>query len=173
MDGATLVPVVCLNALGNTQLRPERSRELEGGFDATLWNGRFSVLWTQYNKTRFDAILTIPVPPSVSGTGAGGSAIEKNIGTIQNTGTELTLDANVVQRRSVSWHVGGNLTKNNSLVGRLNKGQLPTQNKRELGGVWVGPGYPLFGPVDETDRRFADANHDGIIEPEGSCTAIR
>ena len=43
IDGATNVPAVCLNALGNTQPRPERSRELEGGFDATLWNGRLSI----------------------------------------------------------------------------------------------------------------------------------
>ena len=159
VDGATLTPAVCLNALGNTQLRPERSRELEGGIDATLWNGRLSVLWTQYKKTRFDAILTIPVPPSVSGPGWGGSSIEKNIGTIQNTGTELTVDVNVLQRRSLSWHVGGNLTKNNSLVGRLNKGQLPNKS------LGVVPGYPLFGQWTKQIVSFADVNHDGILEP--------
>ena len=159
VDGETLVPAVCLNALGNTQLRPERSRELEGGLDATLWNGRLSLSWTQYNKTRFDAILTIPVAPSVSGPGWGGSAIEENIGVIQNTGTELTVDGNVVQRRSVSWHIGGNLTKNNSLVERLNTGQVPNKS------LGVVPGYPLFGQWTKSIVGFADANHDGIIEP--------
>ena len=160
IDGSTLTPAVCLNALGNTQLRPERSRELEGGIDATLWNGRLSLLYTQYNKTRFDAILTIPVPPSVTGLGWGGTAIEKNIGTIQNTGTELTVDAMLLQRRALSWHVGGNLTKNNSLVGRLDKGQLPNKS------LGVVPGYPLFGQWTKSIVNFADVNHDGLIEPE-------
>ena len=158
LDGSTLVPAVCLNALGNTQLRPERSRELEGGVDATLWNGHLSLLWTQYNKTRFDAILTIPVPPSVMGLGWGGTAIEENIGTIQNTGTEVTADAMLLQRRALSWHVGGNLTKNNSQVGRLNKGQLPNKT------LGVVPGYPLFGQWTKAIASFVDVNHDGIIE---------
>jgi outer membrane receptor protein involved in Fe transport len=67
LDNQTEVPAVCLNALGNTQLQPERTTELEGGVDATLWQGRISLTYTQYDKTRHDAILDIPVAPSVGG----------------------------------------------------------------------------------------------------------
>ena len=67
LDGSTILPEVVISQIGNTQLRPETSRELEGGFDAELLHGRFSMTWTQYNKTKYHAILAIPVAPSVYG----------------------------------------------------------------------------------------------------------
>jgi TonB-dependent SusC/RagA subfamily outer membrane receptor len=164
LDGNTTVSTVCLSSLGNTQLRPERSHELEGGFDATLWRGRLSLTYTQYNKTRTDAILDIPVAPSVYG--GGSDDIEKNIGVIRNTGTELTANAIVLQSRAVSWTVGANLSNDNNLVVRLNPGQAPIVLARGSGGIQerVTPGYPLFGEWALPIAGFADANHDGIIE---------
>ena len=162
------VPAVCLNALGNTQLHPERSVELEGGADATLWQGRLSVTYTQYNKTRRDAILSIPVAPSVSGTGLGGAYIEKNVGVIRNTGSEMTIDAMVFQHQTVSWHVGANLSNDNNLVVRLNAGQPPiVLNSGQAGDSQerVTAGYPLFGEWALPIASVIDANHDGIIEP--------
>ena len=50
-------------------------------------------------------------------------SIEKNIGVIRNTGTELTFDAMVLQRRALSWHVGMNLSNDNNVLVSLNKGR--------------------------------------------------
>ena len=166
LDGTTTVPAVCLNALGNTLLRPERTRELEGGVDATLWQGRLSLTYTRYDKTTQDAVLSIPVAPSV----AGGWSIEKNIGVIRNTGTELTLNATVLESRALSWNVGANLSNDNSLVVRLNPGQAPicynsTGSGGPCSGTRIVAGYPLFGEWAVPIASFADANHDGIIEP--------
>ena len=161
LDGSTEVPAVCLNALGNTQLRPERTSQLEGGFDATLWQGRLTLTYTQYNKTRHDAILSIPVAPSVSGDGSGGTNYEKNIGVIRNTGTELTANAFVLQTRAASWKVGANLSNDNNLVVRLNPGQAPIVFGD---GTRVVAGYPVFGRWAQPIVSFVDANHDGIIE---------
>ena len=160
--GQTAVPAVCLNSLGNTQLRPERSSELEGGFDATLWQGRLTVTYTQYNKTRHDAILSIPVSPDV-----WGSSIEKNIGVIRNTGTELTMNAFVLQSRAVSWNVGANLSNDNNVVVRLNPGQPPFCLDGDLknGGACLKAGFPLFGLWARPITSFVDVNHDGVIEP--------
>ncbi|HXC25794.1 MAG TPA: TonB-dependent receptor plug domain-containing protein [Gemmatimonadaceae bacterium] len=164
---STFVPAVCLNSLGNTQLRPERSSELEGGIDATLWRGRLTLTYTQYNKTRHDAILSIPVAPSVSGGGLGGSSYFKNIGVIRNTGTELTINAFLLQSQAVSWNVGANLSSNNSLVISLNPGQPPIcfGAGDPCQGTQIIAGYPLFGEWAKSIVSFADANHDGIIEP--------
>jgi TonB-linked SusC/RagA family outer membrane protein len=165
----TGVSTVTLSALGNTQLRPERSSELEGGFDATLFRGRLSLTYTQYNKTRTDAILNIPVAPSVSGFDGQLSSIDKNIGEIRNTGTEVTMNATLVQSRMLSWSAGANLSNNNNLVVRLNPGQPPIVLNNALTGTGVEervtPGYPLFGEWARPILSFADANHDGIIEP--------
>ena len=166
LDGSTNVPGVCLDALGNTQLRPERSSELEGGFDATLWRGRVSLTYSQYTKTRRDAILEIPVAPSVSGIAGNRFSIEKNIGEIRNTGTEVTVNATLIQTRALSWNIGANLSNNNSLVVRLNPGQAPLcfGAGTPCQGPRVVAGYPLFGEWAQPIASFADANHDGIIE---------
>ena len=160
IDGTTEVSAVCLSTLGNTQLRPERTRELEGGVDATLWNGRLTVTYTQYTKQTQDAILDIPVAPSATGL----SSMSTNIGVIRNTGTELTANATILESRALSWNVGVNLSNNNNLMVRLNKGQQIIQTSTGYAQTRVVPGYPLFGLWAQPIASFVDANHDGIIE---------
>lgn len=155
LNGAQ-VPVVKLGSLGNTQLHPERSRELEGGFDVTLWNDRFSMTYTQYDKTRKDAIISVPVAPSVF----GGAMISDNIGEVRNTGTEITVNAKLLNSRVLGWNVGSNLTNDNNRLVHLNPGKLPDYN------TGLVPGYPLWGRWVLPIRAFADQNHDGIIEKE-------
>ena len=161
LNGVT-VPGACLTALGNTQLHPERSRELEGGFDVTLWNGRVTMTYTQYNKTRTDAIINVPVAPSVSNctvvTFADLCQIAENIGNVRNTGTELTANVTVLESRALSWNVGANLSNDNNLLVHLNPGQSPNYN------LGIVPGYPLFGRWVLPILSYADQNQDGVIE---------
>jgi outer membrane receptor protein involved in Fe transport len=154
LNGVT-VPVVGLTTLGNTRLHPERSRELEGGLETTLWNGRVSVTYTRYNKTRKDAILVVPVAGSVAG---GMFSLTENIGEVRNTGTEATVNAALLESRAFSWNVGANLSNNNNELVHLNAGQIPDSVRGLV------PGYPLFGRWLYPIRMFADQNHDGVIE---------
>ena len=153
-----VVPVVCLNSLGNTQLRPERSREIEGGADATLWNGRLSVTYTQFNKTRIDAIISIPIAPSVIDPTGNAFNQARNIGEVRNTGTELTVNAMVLESRALSWNMGVNLSNINNLLVHLNPRETPDT------ALGIVPGYPLFGQWVRPVLSFADQNKDGIIE---------
>ena len=169
LDGVTTMPAVCINALGNTLLRPERSSELEGGFDATLWQGRLNVTVSHYNKTRHDAILAIPVAQSVFSGGIGQFSIQKNIGVVRNTGAEVTVTATPAQSRALSWTIGGNFSQNTNVVVRLNHGQLPIV-LNGLGATTalqprVQAGYPLFGEFARPILGYADANQNGIIDP--------
>lgn len=171
LDGVTQTPAVCINALGNTVLRPERSSELEGGFDATLWQNRLSITYSQYNKTRHDAIIPIPVAQSVFSNGYGVFSIQKNIGVVRNTGTEVTLTAIPVQSRVFAWTVGANFSKNDNVVVRLNKGQLPIIMNGGTSDPIANPiqtrvqaGYPLFGEFVRPILAYADVNQDGVIE---------
>ena len=103
LDTNEPVTVVDLNSLGNTKLVPERSNETEGGIDATLFRGRVNVTATGYYKMRFDAILNVPVAPSVGVGNAldldGIGQQQKNIGTVRNEGMEFTFSA-------VPWEIG-------------------------------------------------------------------
>jgi TonB-dependent SusC/RagA subfamily outer membrane receptor len=162
LNDTTTVPVAFVTTLGNTQLRPERSSELEGGFDAELWHGRLTLAYTQYNKTRHNAIVSVPVAPSAVPSRVN-SGVYLNIGEVRNTGIELSMTAQILQSRAVSWTVSGNLSNNNNKVVHLNDGlsQIPLGSNE-----FIKPGYPLFSQWARPIASFIDANVDGIIEDE-------
>jgi TonB-dependent SusC/RagA subfamily outer membrane receptor len=150
-----------VSSIGNTELRPERSNELEGGFDADLWRGRLHLEVTKYRKKRNDAIISVPVAPSV----AGGGQIRKNIGVIRNSGLEISANAQVIERGRIAWNIGGSISRDRSVVERLNKGQDPIV----VGGngsltTRVVPGYPLFGRWVTPILGYADVNGNGLID---------
>jgi len=160
-----LVTTTQLTTLGNTQLKPERSTETEGGFDADLFDSRLSITMTGYHKMRFDALMQVPLPPSVGGAGVVSglpSTVLKNIGVIRNTGLELTLGFEAVRSDLVTWSGQLNFTRNRNMVISLGPGIAPfflSQNQR------VAAGYPLFGFWARPVVGYADVNHDGVIEP--------
>lgn len=156
IDGATFLPDVSLSTLGNTQLHPERDGELEGGFDANLWNGRLQLTYTQYTKTAHDAIIAIPVAVSASGDIANSQSV--NIGVIRNAGQEATVNMQLWDQRAFSWNVQANFSHNSNRVIRLNPGFDP------LYSIGIVPGFPLFGRWVRPIVGFADANGNGIID---------
>jgi TonB-linked SusC/RagA family outer membrane protein len=157
LDGG-FQPATQIYQLGNAQLRPERSTEIEGGFDADLFHDWISIGLTAYRKMRFDAIMSVPVAPSVYGT----TSILENIGDVRNTGIEGTLSTQFLRTDLVAWSAAFNLTRNHNLVTRLGPGVVPfgTNDAR------VVAGYPLFSRWAKPILAYTDANHDGIIEPD-------
>jgi hypothetical protein len=158
--GATQVPLVQLSTLGNTHLRPERTGELEGGFDLGFGNDRLQLTVTLHNDITHDAIIQIPVPPSVSGNGTAGTTISKNIGVVRNTGTELTLNTRLLDSRAVSWTANAAFSKNTNKVQRLN----PGESTIIIGNSRIQAGYPLGGQWAPPIVLYADANQNGIID---------
>jgi len=159
--GSTSSGSVLVKTLGNSELRPERSSEIEGGFEADLWASRLSVDVTGYRKMRHDAIVNVPVPGSVN----GGGSINKNIGLIRNAGAEFSANARVVEASNIGWDVQVKMSSNTNRVVRLNPGQKPIELFNGLGVVSrVKAGYPLFGWWAYPVRGYRDANHDGILQ---------
>ena len=152
---SAVFPSVVLQTLGNTQLRPETSRELEGGFEAAFWQGRASVTYNRYTKTRFNAIIDVPIAPSVVGPIPDRQV---NVGEVRNTGTEMTLNLTPIQRRDLSWTVGANLSNDNNRVVKLAPGFVPNER------LGIVAGYPLFSDWVRPIVGYADLNHNGIIE---------
>ena len=155
---SSLVNATTVTSLGNTQLRPERSSEWEGGVDTDLLNARLSVALTAYRKMRYDAIMPVPIPLSVYGS----QNIERNIGTIRNTGFELLVSAQIARSAPLSWSASMSLSSNQNLVVSLGPGVFPFGSTN---GTRVAGGYPLNGYWARPIIGFYDANHDGIIEP--------
>ena len=71
---------------GNSRLRPERSRELELGFDAELLQDRLGLEVTWFGKRSKDLLFRLPVPPS---TGFRLSPLV-NVGAVENEGWEIS-----------------------------------------------------------------------------------
>jgi len=157
------VTTAVLSTLGNAQLRPERSTETEGGFDADLFDSRLSVSLSAYRKMRHDALMSVPLPPSVGGAGYGGPpAVLRNIGVVRNTGLELTLGTHLVRSALVDWSADLGVARNHNLVVSLGPGVDPlflSSTQR------VVAGYPLFGYWARPILGYADRNHDGVIQP--------
>lgn len=145
-----------LDKLGNTQLRPERSTEFEGGFDADLLDSRLSVELTTYRKLQVDALQLVEVAPSVNG---GGSQLI-NIGNIRNTGLELTVTPTLVRSPLLTWSAEIHYSRNNNILTKLGKGVAPNKTQG-----WV-EGYPLGSRWAQPILGFADQNSDGVLESE-------
>ncbi|MGH7558163.1 MAG: TonB-dependent receptor domain-containing protein [Gemmatimonadota bacterium] len=58
------LPTVTPDQFGNPDLGPERSREVEVGLDAGLWDDRIGVAVTYYDKVTEDALVARTVAPS-------------------------------------------------------------------------------------------------------------
>ncbi len=155
--------VLNLNGIGNTVLRPERSTEWEGGFDTDFWDSRVTLGVTYFRQRTLDALINLPVPISVVSTPSGTPITQqRNIGTVDNSGLELTLNSTLVQRREISWNFNGSFS---STKNRLVKLGIKNADTLVGGGmVRFAVGYPLFGRWERSVAGYADLNGDGIIQ---------
>ena len=160
VEGAETRGVV-FSAVGNPDLKPERSTELEVGVDGTFWNSRLTTEFTYYNKSSRDALVERVLPPSL-GVGLTTNATAtrfENLGEVRNSGFEALVNAQLVQRDAFGWDVTLNgSTNSNELV---DLGGLPTivtsSSIRQV------EGYPLNGYWSPRLRSFADADGNRII----------
>jgi TonB-dependent SusC/RagA subfamily outer membrane receptor len=148
-------PAVIANAIGNSNLKPERATEFEGGFDSQLFGGRISLDLTYYSKYSRDALIARVVPPSV---GSGSTTRLENLGAVKNAGFEALVSATPVSVRTFEWNVTVNGSTNaNKLV---SLGNVPpiigttTQNKA---------GYPLNGYWGRKLLSWNDADGNQLI----------
>ncbi|HEY9448476.1 MAG TPA: TonB-dependent receptor [Gemmatimonadaceae bacterium] len=101
--------------VGNPDLGPERTSELELGFDASLFNERVSLVFSYYNATTNDALLPVTQIPSL---GFSGTQL-RNVGVIKNKGFEVTLNGTVVETPNFGWNLGMNYSHNRNELATL------------------------------------------------------
>jgi len=148
-------PAVVFSALGNKALKPERSTEVEVGFDANFAN-RFNAEFTYYSKVSKDALVSRILPPSL---GTGLTSRLENLGEVRNVGWEALLNAQVFEKNAIGWDI--------TISGSSNSNKLVT-----LGGVPTivssstaqqREGYPLNGWWSRGIVSYEDKNKDGIL----------
>ncbi len=105
-------PALIIANLGNPDLGPEVTREIEGGFDAAMFDDRLSVEFTYYNQRTFDGLIWVQEIPS---NGVAESRA-RNVGDFANSGLELSVDLDAVRSEDLYWSVGGYVSTNHSEV---------------------------------------------------------
>jgi TonB-dependent SusC/RagA subfamily outer membrane receptor len=169
-SGDTQQPAVILGELGNPEVGPEVTRELEVGFEGSMFEGRLSVDFTWFDQQTTDALLRLDRPTSV-GTE---QAILTNLGQVDNGGFEFSANALLVQTPRIAWNLGGNYyhgenkivslgpVTDERLKGRPVDAQFGdiVQNRDELGArpvfeeEYLGPAIPTTTWSVNTDLTF-------------------
>jgi TonB-linked SusC/RagA family outer membrane protein len=120
--------------IGNPKLGPERTREVELGFDAGVFDDRLSFEATYFNARTLEALIGVIYPPS----GGFTRPQLENVGTLENRGLEMQLSGDIFRSTNLEWS------------GRLSYTKM-SNNAVDLGGriismgssVYVREGYPV------------------------------
>ena len=84
---------------GNAEVGPERSEEVELGFDIALLEDRISGEFSWYNRSTEGALLSVPFPPHVGFSGS----VQRNLGELANWGWEASVNAEIYQSPAFSF----------------------------------------------------------------------
>jgi hypothetical protein len=108
--GGADVSGVTVDASGSVDLKPEKTREFELGFDAALFNDRVGIDLTYFDKKSQDALISRRLPPS---WGVAASRFE-NLGEIKNSGLEISANVAAIDTRDfgLDLHVAVTTLKN-------------------------------------------------------------
>ncbi|MBX6330765.1 MAG: TonB-dependent receptor [Gemmatimonadaceae bacterium] len=145
-------PAFTPNQIGNPNLGPERTREIEGGFDLTTADDRVTINATYYAQHTFDALIPVTYPASLGFT----STQLENVGELRNKGIELTASGDIFRRENFTWNARLNYTWVKSTAGDLGGRTITIES---LSRTFVKEGYPVpsyFGYKVTNPDAFAD-----------------
>ena len=141
------VPTVTQLTIGNPDLGPERSKEIELGFDLGAWNDRFGAEVTYYHKRTQDAILDRTIAPSIGVPGTQ----PFNAGSIVNSGLEMLLRATPFVSDRLGWDMSFGYAVNKNKVENLGTPNSVLELRRQT----TCPGY-IIGTSDPKSCPVAD-----------------
>ena len=135
-------PAFLPNNVGNPNIGPETTSELEFGVEGSFIDDRLGVDATYFMQTTSDALFSVRQVPSLGFT----TSQLANVGELTNNGVELGLNYSVVRNDTWTWDVGANLSLTDSEIISLSGNP-----EFSIGGFgWVIEGHPA--PVVRSDR---------------------
>jgi TonB-linked SusC/RagA family outer membrane protein len=146
------------DTLGNTSLKPERSRESEFGLDLGFLDQRADFSATVYNKRTNDVILAA-LPVNAAQTGA--RVAVTNGAALTNKGVELSFNARPYTTPSLAWDLGVQYGRNRGNVTDLLGAEFIPYNNEGFTGA-IGSSTLGFAPGVIRGKDFARC---GITAP--------
>lgn len=138
--------------IGNAELGPERSREYEGGIEASFFGGRIDVDATYFRQDTRDALVPVVFPP----TQGFSSTQLQNVGHLRNSGTEVRLNLRLISTPRVDWRVRVDHSTVKSLAVDLGGEEVLVDSSARTA---IREGYPVpgyFGDLILNPDEFAD-----------------
>lgn len=129
LDG-TRNPFSWVSTLANPDLRWETSDQFDFGFELGLFENRLNFDVSVYNKKTVDLLLETPIPRTT-----GYSSVMKNVGSVQNRGIELLVNAYPVRTDNFSWNSTLNMSYNQNKVLKLGDKNEDIQRLWWVGGA--------------------------------------
>nr|WP_233166909.1 SusC/RagA family TonB-linked outer membrane protein [Pedobacter sp. ASV2] len=93
------ISLVSNGQLANTNVKPERQKELEVGTDMSFFNNRLGLTFSWYNKKVKDLLIPVVIAPTT-----GFSSLLDNAGSVQNRGVELMLTGVPLKTKDFTWN---------------------------------------------------------------------
>ncbi|MBC9934744.1 SusC/RagA family TonB-linked outer membrane protein [Chitinophaga qingshengii] len=110
IDGAK-VQGIGINRLPNPDLKWERTAQADFGAEIGFFGNRLNLEADVYYRKTSDMLLDAPVP-----TTSGYATIRKNIGSMENKGLELGLNALVINGKDFNWNTTFNISFNRNKI---------------------------------------------------------
>jgi TonB-linked SusC/RagA family outer membrane protein len=105
------------DALGNTELKPEKTKSWEIGIDLKFWKNRVGLSYTFFNNKGQDLLLDVPIAATT-----GYTTLYQNAGSMKTYGHEITLDVVPIKSKDWDWDIIVNFAKINNEVLELAPG---------------------------------------------------
>lgn len=87
----------------NPDLKWEAANQMDVGLDFVLFNSRLRGTVEYYDRRTTDLLLGVPLPLS-----SGFGSQTRNVGSMKNTGIEVTLGGDIVKTPNFKWTIDGN-----------------------------------------------------------------
>ncbi len=159
-------PVIQLSGIGNPNLQPERSSEIEVGFDADMLDERLMVTLTYANKQNRNTLIDRSIAPS---TGVTDGKRQENIARVVNHATMIQATVRPIEQDNFRVRITSNLNFAFNEIKSLGSGVSPygTFEQRyvegyPVGGLWSLPLVGMLdldgdGEISSTEMVFADS----------------
>ncbi|MEO9033935.1 MAG: TonB-dependent receptor [Gemmatimonadaceae bacterium] len=157
-------PAFSTNTIGNSDLGPERTREVELGFDATALDGRMTLVYSHFADHTYKALIPVQQAPSL---GFSGSQLI-NVGDILTSGHEVMLTAEVLRARNADVTARVGFTALHSEAGYVGGNELTIF---ALGRTYVKEGLPVPAYIGLRVTN-PDAHANPIIESDSYLGSV-
>ncbi|QCR25010.1 SusC/RagA family TonB-linked outer membrane protein [Pontibacter sp. SGAir0037] len=112
--GGGRAPESYVNRLPNQDLKWERTKQFDVGFNAMLFNHRLELEFDYYYKLTTDLLLDRPVPHTT-----GFTAVRDNIGSVSNRGIEALISTVNIENSNFNWRSTLNFNYNKNRIEKL------------------------------------------------------